>query len=167
MKKKNIKKTFNKNLNLIKKYNHNYFNLDSPLVTDEKYDQLKSKLIEMSKKHTYLNRINSDLGKVGAPLSKKFKKIKHSKPMLSLSNTFDEKGMSDFISKIANYLSLLQQASNLPIVVDMGLLQSFHDTVILTLVSFDWQVMGLLFVIIYNLSVYPPSWHLMYLIITH
>ena len=105
MKKKDIIKIFNKNLNLIKKYNHNYFNLDSPLVTDEKYDQLKSKLIEMSKKHPYLNKINSDLGKVGAPLSKKFKKIKHSKPMLSLSNTFDEKGMSDFISKIANYLN--------------------------------------------------------------
>ena len=68
MKKKDIIKTFNKNLNLIKKYNHNYFNLDSPLVTDEKYDQLKSKLIEMSKKHPYLNKINSDLGKVGAPL---------------------------------------------------------------------------------------------------
>ena len=44
MNKKDIIKNFKKNLNLLKKYNHNYFNLDSPLVTDENYDQLKSKL---------------------------------------------------------------------------------------------------------------------------
>ena len=49
-------------------------------MTDEKYDQLKSKLIEMSKKHPYLNKINSDLGKVGAPLSKKFKKLNTPNP---------------------------------------------------------------------------------------
>ena len=40
-----------------------------------------------------------------APLNK-FKKIKHSKAMLSLSNVFDKKGMEDFLSKVNNFLNI-------------------------------------------------------------
>ena len=40
-----------------------------------------------------------------APLNK-FKKIKHSRPMLSLSNVFDKKGMEDFLSKVNNFLNI-------------------------------------------------------------
>ena len=43
---------------------------------------------------------------VGSPPSNKFKKVKHLKPMLSLSNAFNKKGMEDFISKIGNFLNL-------------------------------------------------------------
>ena len=42
---------------------------------------------------------------VTAPLNK-FKKIKHSKAMLSLSNVFDKKGMEDFLSKVNNFLNI-------------------------------------------------------------
>ena len=49
---------------------------------------------------------------VGAPITKKFKKIKHSIPMLSLSNTFNTKGMDDFISKISNYLNIKNKSFN-------------------------------------------------------
>ena len=38
---------------------------------------------------------------VGSPPTNKFKKIKHLKPMLSLSNAFDKKDMIDFIKKIS------------------------------------------------------------------
>ena len=42
MKKKiDIQDDYNKKLDLLKKYDHNYFNLDSPLVPDSKYDKLK------------------------------------------------------------------------------------------------------------------------------
>ena len=105
MKKENILKKYINKKKLILQYDHHYFNLDSPLISDGKYDKIKRELINLEEKYTFLKKESSIQTKVGAPVTKKFKKIKHSKPMLSLSNTFDEKGMEDFISKISNYLN--------------------------------------------------------------
>ena len=52
---------------------------------------------------------NLNKGIVGAPPSNKFRKIKHLKPMLSLSNTFDKNDMEDFLKKINNFLNLKNQ----------------------------------------------------------
>ncbi len=106
MKKEEIKKKYNKQSKLLTKYNHHYFNLDSPLVTDSQYDKIKSQIIKMEVDYPFLKTKNSIQDQVGAPLIKKFKKIKHSKPMLSLSNTFNIDGMKDFISKVSNYLNI-------------------------------------------------------------
>ena len=46
---------------------------------------------------------------VGATPSNKFKKVKHLKPMLSLSNAFDKKDMEDFLKKIKNFLNLKRE----------------------------------------------------------
>ena len=40
MKKQDIQKLYKKQKKLLLKYNHHYFNLDSPLVTDSKYDKI-------------------------------------------------------------------------------------------------------------------------------
>ena len=105
MKNKDVLKKYNKNLELINKYNHYYFNLDSSLVSDQEYDTLKDELLNLEIKYPFLKKKGSVLNNIGAPLTKKFQKIEHSQPMLSLSNTFDENGMNDFISKISNYLN--------------------------------------------------------------
>ncbi len=104
-KKKDILKEYADKKKLLLKYDHHYFNLDSPLISDAKYDEVKLKLIKLEDKFSYLKKYGSIKSKIGAPLTKKFKKIKHSKPMLSLSNTFDAEGMKDFISKVSNYLN--------------------------------------------------------------
>ena len=106
MNKQDIKKKYNKEKKLLLKYNHHYFNLDSPLVPDSTYDQIKNELIKLEKEFPYLKTKKSIQDQIGAPVTKKFKKIKHSKPMLSLSNTFNAEGMKDFISKISNYLNI-------------------------------------------------------------
>ncbi len=46
---------------------------------------------------------------VGAPPTNKFDKIKHLKPMLSLSNAFDKDDMLDFLKKINNFLNLSEK----------------------------------------------------------
>ena len=106
MSKQDIKKKYNKEKKLLQKYNHYYFNLDSPLVSDAKYDQIKNDVIKLEKEFPYLKIKESIQDQVGAPLTKKFKKIKHLNPMLSLSNTFNADGMKDFINKISNYLNI-------------------------------------------------------------
>ncbi len=112
MKIKKIENEYKNKLELLKRYNHNYYNLDSPLVSDHKYDLLKITILNLEKKYPYLAKGNSVSDEVGAPLTKRFKKIKHSQPMLSLSNTFDKEGMEDFIKKITNYLNLKSDKLN-------------------------------------------------------
>ncbi len=106
MSKQDIKKKYEKEKKLLQKYNHHYFNLDSPLISDTKYDQIKQNLIKLEKEFPYLKIKGSVQNQVGAPLTNKFKKIKHLKPMLSLSNTFNADGMIDFTNKISNYLNM-------------------------------------------------------------
>ena len=112
MKRQDIQKKYNKQKQLLLKYNHHYFNLDSPIVSDAKYDEIKKEIVKMESDFSYLKKKQSVQDQVGAPVTKKFKKIKHSKPMLSLSNTFDSKGMDDFISKISNFLNIKSKDFN-------------------------------------------------------
>ncbi len=80
MKSSEIQKRYDKQKKLLLKYNHHYFNLDTPIVSDSKYDQIKSEVIKLERDFPYLKSKNSILDQIGAPLTKKFKKIKHSRP---------------------------------------------------------------------------------------
>ncbi len=100
-----IIKIYKKKINLLKKHNKLYFSDDNPLISDAKYDNLKKEILELEINNSFLNKLNLTSKIVGSPPSKKFKKIKHLKPMLSLSNAFDRSDMSDFLNKINNFLN--------------------------------------------------------------
>ena len=63
-----------------------YFTNDKPEIPDSEYDQIKKEVLELTKKFKFLDELAMKANLVGAPLSNKFKKIKHLIPMLSLSN---------------------------------------------------------------------------------
>ena len=90
MQKKEIEKDYIVKINQLRKYNKAYFEYDKPIVSDEVYDNLKNKILNFEKKYTFLKNKNSPSQKVGFEPSNKFKKIKHLKPMLSLSNAFQK-----------------------------------------------------------------------------
>ena len=96
---------YKKKIDLLKKHNKLYFNKDNPKITDSQYDDLKKEVFDLEKENNFLKKLNLTKELVGAPPSNKFKKIKHLKPMLSLSNAFDRSDMEDFISKINNFLN--------------------------------------------------------------
>ena len=106
MKIEDIQKKYNKQKKLLLKYNHHYFNLDSPLVNDSQYDKIKNEIIKLENEFPQLKKKVRSQIKLALLYRKKFKKIKHSIPMLSLSNTFNVEGMKDFISKVSNYLNV-------------------------------------------------------------
>ena len=97
---------YKKKINLLKKHNKLYFENDNPKISDAEYDILKKDIIKLEEKNNFLRNLKLNKSLVGSPPSNKFKKIKHLKPMLSLSNAFDRKGMKDFISKISNFLNI-------------------------------------------------------------
>ncbi|MDA9091834.1 NAD-dependent DNA ligase LigA [Pelagibacteraceae bacterium] len=101
----NIIKDYLKKVRLIETYNKSYYNEDAPVVSDYKFDELKKETLELEKKYHFLNKYGSISKKIGFKPSSKFKKIKHSKQMLSLANAFDSKDIKDFEKKINNYLN--------------------------------------------------------------
>ena len=105
MKRKEIEKFYNKKINDLKKNNQAYYKYDNPTVTDEEYDKIKKEIVNLEKKYSYLKNNNSPSQTVGYKPSGKFKKIKHLKSMLSLSNAFGKEDMKDFLSKISNFLN--------------------------------------------------------------
>ena len=62
----------------------------------------------MARENPSLKKIKNPEEIVGSKPSDKFKKIKHSQPMLSLSNAFNKEDMLDFKKKIKNYLNITE-----------------------------------------------------------
>ena len=104
--KNTLLKEYKKKISEIKKHNSLYFNNDNPKISDKEYDDLKKEIILLENKHLFLKKLNLLSKIVGAKPANKFKKIRHLKPMLSLSNAFDKKDMLDFLKKIKNFLNI-------------------------------------------------------------
>jgi len=100
-----IIKNYLDNIKLLEHHNKFYYDEDAPVISDHKYDDLKKKTLELEKKYFFLKKYGSINHKVGFKPSLKFNKIKHSKPMLSLANAFDDTDINDFVKKIDNYLN--------------------------------------------------------------
>ena len=93
---------YKKKLKLLNQYDHNYYETDSPKITDGEYDEIKKKLLEFEKKNSQYKFVSN---KVGFAPSKKFSKVKHTEKMLSLGNAFSIEDMNGFYKKIKNYLN--------------------------------------------------------------
>ena len=103
--KENIIKQYKKKILNLKKHNKLYFDKDNPKISDAVYDNLKKEIKELENKNKFLLKLKLNQF-IGTPPSNKFKKVTHLKPMLSLSNAFDQNDIGDFISKIKNFLNI-------------------------------------------------------------
>ena len=104
--KKFILNDYKKKVKELKFHNNLYFNKDLPKISDSEYDELKKQIVDIERKYPFLlKQFESINNIVGSPPANKFKKIKHLKPMLSLSNAFEKKDMQDYLKKINKFLS--------------------------------------------------------------
>jgi DNA ligase (NAD+) len=77
------------------KYNHFYHTKDESLISDEDYDQLFKKLIDLEAKFPQYKNPQSPTQKVGNAPLKEFTQATHVIPMLSLNNIFSNMEESD------------------------------------------------------------------------
>ncbi len=103
--KNQIIKEYKIKIKKFKKLNSAYFDKDKPLVSDQEFDEIKKELIQLEKKYSFLKSSIKIENIIGSKPSSKFEKVKHSKPMLSLSNAFKKEDMQDFKKKINNFLN--------------------------------------------------------------
>lgn len=85
---------------------HAYYVLDQPLVPDAEYDRLYRELLDLEVQHPDWVTPDSLSQRVGGAPLKEFMEIKHSVPMLSLNNAFDESELVGFDRRCREGLGL-------------------------------------------------------------
>lgn len=86
--------------------NRKYFGEDAPDISDAVYDALKQRNQAIEARFPDLKLAESPTGKIGAPVSETFSKIRHEVRMLSLGNAFSDADILDFDARIRKYLGM-------------------------------------------------------------
>ena len=90
----------------IEYHNYRYYILNDPVITDQEYDELMKRLIELEKKYPELVTPDSPTQRVGGKVAEGFKKVRHSIRMLSLDNTYSEEELKKFDERIKRTLEI-------------------------------------------------------------
>ena len=90
---------------LINHSNYRYYVLDSPEISDAEYDQLMRELQKLEEEYPELVTTDSPTQRVGAAPSEAFSIVEHPRPLLSLSNAFDDVEIDAWYKRASNLLS--------------------------------------------------------------
>jgi DNA ligase (NAD+) len=83
-----------------------YYQDDAPEISDGDYDALRLRNAAIEERYPELCRKDSPSLKVGAAPSSGFSKVKHTRPMLSLGNAFNDDHVRDFLARARRFLGL-------------------------------------------------------------
>ena len=88
-----------------------YHGQDAPQISDADYDALKRRNEEIEARFPALVRDDSPSRRVGSAPLPTFAPITHSRPMLSLDNTFSDEDVRDFVASVYRFLGRLPDDS--------------------------------------------------------
>jgi DNA ligase (NAD+) len=88
----------------IRKHDHAYYVLAQPSITDQGYDRLYHRLLDLEKEFPDLITPDSPTQRVGGEPLKAFKPVQHLKPMLSLDNTYSQEDLREFVNRVQRLL---------------------------------------------------------------
>jgi len=98
------KKRHQELVELIRKYDHAYYVLAKPLISDYEYDQLYRELVELEKRFPELVTPDSPTQRVSEQPMEGFQPVRHRVPMLSLDNTYNETEVREFVARVQRLL---------------------------------------------------------------
>jgi DNA ligase (NAD+) len=101
---KNIKQQYAELVKEVSYHNELYHKLDRPEISDYEYDQLFEKLVAFEKEHPELGILVSPSQATGDTVLDAFQKYPHRKPMLSLSNSYNEDDLIAFHERVKKTL---------------------------------------------------------------
>jgi DNA ligase (NAD+) len=104
-----IKKRVEKLREEIEYHNYRYYILDQPEISDAQYDRLMRELEKLEKDYPELRSPNSPTQRVGASPLEEFEIVRHTIPMLSLANAFDETEARDFDKRVKKFLGTSEE----------------------------------------------------------
>lgn len=92
---------YNELVELLNRYNYEYYTLDKPTVTDAEYDRLSQEIYKIETLHPEWIRKDSPSQKVGGEIISEFQKVTHSVPLFSLGNVFNEEEVRVFDERVS------------------------------------------------------------------
>lgn len=98
---------------LVNKYDYQYYVLDSPSVSDLEYDRAMAELAGLEKSYPELKLPDSPTARVSGSAAKEFGQITHEIQMLSLSNSYSTGELIDFETRILKELNANRPAGEL------------------------------------------------------
>jgi DNA ligase (NAD+) len=84
----------------IRHHEYLYYVLDQPKISDAEFDKLMRELKDAEAKHPELLAADSPTQRVGGKPREGFLKVRHSSPMLSLDNTYNEEELRDWERRV-------------------------------------------------------------------
>ena len=94
----------------IERHDDLYYNRDAPEIDDAEYDALRARNEAIEKRYPALRRADGPSSRVGAPPRSGFRKVRHTAPMLSLANAFDQADVREFVARLRRFLDLAAEA---------------------------------------------------------
>jgi len=84
----------------IRHHEYLYYVLDQPEISDQEFDALMQQLKDLEKQYPDLLTPDSPTQRVGGKPREGFVKVRHSSPMLSLDNTYNEEELRDWERRV-------------------------------------------------------------------
>ena len=84
---------------IINRHNHNYYVLNEPTVSDQEFDALLRELQDLERDYPQYQDPLSPTQRVGSDISKGFTQVRHERPMMSLSNSYNIDEVQDFLRR--------------------------------------------------------------------
>ena len=84
---------------LLNEHNHNYYVLNTPTISDQKFDELMRELQDLEAAYPQYNDPLSPTQRVGSDISKGFTQVTHERPMQSLANSYNIGEVQDFLRR--------------------------------------------------------------------
>jgi DNA ligase (NAD+) len=106
-----LKKKVEKLREEIEYHNYRYYVLDQPEVSDAQYDRMMREIEKLEEQYPELRSPNSPTQRVGAPPLEAFEIVRHTLPMLSLANAFDENEARDFDKRVKKFLGSSEEVA--------------------------------------------------------
>jgi DNA ligase (NAD+) len=93
----------------IRRHEHLYYVMDTPEISDQEFDKLMNELKQLEADHPESLTPDSPTQRVGGKPAEGFRKVRHSRPMLSLDNAYSEEELRDWDRRVHGL------AGNLPV----------------------------------------------------
>ena len=98
------KDEYNRLVEDAKKHDALYYIETKPVITDYEYDHLIKSIEGIEREHPEWIKSDSPTQKVSSDIQSGFKQVEHSRPMLSLMNTYSEEELTDFVKRMEKIL---------------------------------------------------------------
>lgn len=88
----------------INQHNHNYYILNNPAISDKEFDMLLKELESLEAEFPQFYDELSPTQRVGSDLTKGFQHVVHSRPMMSLSNSYSIQEVDEWFDRVKKTL---------------------------------------------------------------